>query len=344
MARRLRADLAARDVALQPQRGPRARRPPVRRARLEHPRRPATRRPDGRRTRPEAGPAVPILRIFDRGQGRRVLRRLPRLRPSTGSTADRPTTPRSTPRSPAGRRPAPERAPRRRQPRRRGADPGRRSSMPCTPSSARRDYDYARPGHPRRGLGPGDGGGRPVPQPARLPPAGHGERRAAAVRGGRADRAHLRPRLLAGAAPSTRSPGASTSGGTRLRARGAGPGGDRPPWWASAARCTWPTARRTSGATVTVVGPAPPLRPDVHARPGPRAPEHAGGPVRAVAAGAARASFAHGGWTAGQRRGPVAVHRVEHPARPVRCGRRGTAGARRPDLGDRGRSGLASGA
>ncbi len=49
----------------QPQRGPRGRRPPVRRPRLEHPRRPAA---ETRRRAAQEGPAVPILRIFDRAK------------------------------------------------------------------------------------------------------------------------------------------------------------------------------------------------------------------------------------------------------------------------------------
>ena len=152
MARRLRADLAARDVTLSHsealelvahQYGVRdwntlAARPPG------GPRRPHRRK----------GPAVPILRIFDRGKAvefyvdylgftprlgaRRCCRPLPALRP--GEPRRRPAPP--------------QRAPRRRQSRRRDPDPGhRRRGAP--PRATRPGLRLRAPRDPRRGLGAG---------------------------------------------------------------------------------------------------------------------------------------------------------------------------------------------
>ncbi len=225
------------------QRGPRAGRAPVRRPRLEHARRPPTCGPD-RRTAPWRGRPDPAdLRP---GQGRRVLRRLPRLHPRLGARRARRPLPALRPGDQGRCAPPPQRAPRRREPGRCRVDPGPGHRGPARPAA--RPRLRLRPARdPGRGMGPGDGRDRPVPQPDRVPPAGRRRGRAATQRGGCADRAELRARLHRRRTRSTRSPVGSTSGGIRRTRRRVWSGSRSRARSAARCRCAWPTARRTRG-------------------------------------------------------------------------------------------------
>ena len=331
MAQRLRADLAARDVSAQPQRGPRARRPPVRRARLEHPGRPTSAGDDA----PE-GPAVPILRIFDRDKAVEF------YVDYLGFTLDwehggTPTTPRSTRRSAAVARVL------HLSEHHGDASPGGAALIPVADvdGPARRAPRAAlrlRPARrARRGLGPGDGRHRPVPQPDRLPPAGGAddvEPRPSEAAG--PIELDVLPRRARPSTPSTRSPGTIDE----LVA----PGATRPKGWSGSSieparrwardSCTWPTGRRTAGATVlSGTSRCTTRRPS-------RSPRTPSTPaarrlVRAAATAAAGCASPTAAGPPGNVAGRARFNEWQHPARPVRRGRRGAAGARRPRARDR---------